>query len=124
MAAGSLGDLLAATEAVGDDEPIGRSLADGWQQFEFSDRHRDVVFVFIPLEAEGAGHATASRSRSLEVDADAAQQRLFVRHLHDGLVMAVAVEQGLAFEARQGSSSGVAFEKLAEQKRLLAQGLG
>ena len=77
----------------------GGSFADGGQKFEFADRLRD--FVFVVLEAERAGHTAASRSWSLEVDADAAQQRFFGGHLHDGLVMAVPVQQSFAFEARQ-----------------------
>ena len=35
----ALGDLFAATETVGDDEPIGWRLADGRQEFEFADSH-------------------------------------------------------------------------------------
>ena len=58
VAVGALGDLLAATEAVGDDEPVGRGVADGGEEFEFADGHGDVVLVV--LEAEGSGHAAAS----------------------------------------------------------------
>ena len=76
------------------------------------------------LEAEGASHAAASRSGGLEVDADAAQQRFLGGHLHDGLVMAVSVQQRLALEVRQRRIPGVEFEKFAEQEGLLAQGLG
>ena len=74
MAIGLLGDLLAATETVGDDEPVGRSLADGGQKFEFADGFRDVVFLFF--EAEGSGHAAASGSRRGEIDAHALAERL------------------------------------------------
>jgi len=58
VAVGALGNLFAATEAVGDDEPVGRSAADSGEEFEFADGHGDVVLV--ALEAEGAGHAAAS----------------------------------------------------------------
>ena len=67
----SLGDLLAATEAVGDDQPVGRRPADGGKEFEFADGDRQVVLV--GLEAEGAGHAAAARGGALEVDAQAVQ---------------------------------------------------
>src|ERR1700721_2265015 len=100
----ALRDLLAATESVADDG----------EKFECANGRGDIVLVV--LEAEGSGHAAASRSGSLEVDADAAQQRLFGGHLHDGLVMAVTVEQSLAIELREGRIAGVVFQELAEQK--------
>src|SRR5579863_6630736 len=116
VAASPLGDLLAATEAVGDDQPVWRSFADGRQQFQFADSCRGLVFVV--LETEGAGHPAASRSRSLEVDADALKQRLLGSHLHDRFMVAVPMQQRLAFEARQGRVRGMQLEEFAEQKRL------
>ena len=95
---GALGDLLAATESVGDDQPVGGRVADGGEKFEFADGRGDVVLV--ALEAEGAGHAAASGSGLVEVDAEAAEEGFFGGHLHDGLVMAVSVEQGFAVELR------------------------
>src|ERR1700719_2226183 len=118
----ALRDLLATTESVGDDEPVGGRVANSREKFEFANGRGD--FVLVVLEAEGSGHATASRSRSLEVDADAAQEPLFGGHLHDGLVMAVSVEQRLALELREGRVAGVVFQKLAEQKRLPRESLG
>jgi hypothetical protein len=56
----------------------------------------DVVLVVVALEAEGAGHAAASGGGGLEVDADAVQEGFFGGHLHDGFVMAVAVEERFA----------------------------
>ena len=53
-----LGDLLAATESVGDDEPVVGGAADGGKKFEFSDSCGD--FVFVVLEAERSSHAAAS----------------------------------------------------------------
>ena len=108
----ALGDLFAATEAVGDDEPVGRGLADGGEQFDFADGNGHVIF--IRLEAEGAGHAAAAGSRAVEVDAEAAQDGLFRRHLHQRLVMAVAVENSLAIKTGRREMRGVSFEKFAE----------
>src|ERR1700728_339576 len=119
---GSLPDLLAATESVGDDEPVRGRFTHCGQKFEFADGRGD--FIFVVLKAERAGHPTASRSWSLEVDADSPQQRLLGSHLHDGLVMAVSVQQCLALVAREWTIPGVAVEKLAEQKCLPGQGLG
>src|ERR1700721_2549086 len=79
VTAGALGNLLAATESVGDNEPVGGRTAAGGGELEVADGGRDVVF-FV-LETEGAGHAAASGSWSREVDADAAQERLFGGHL-------------------------------------------
>src|SRR5580704_8194407 len=59
-----LGNLLAATETVGNDEPVSRSLANGGQQFKFADGFRNFVFVFF--KAERSGHAAASRRRRCE----------------------------------------------------------
>lgn len=45
-----LSDLFAATEAVGDDQVMGRSGADGRKEFQFADRHGDIVFVRFEAE--------------------------------------------------------------------------
>src|SRR5258708_6382218 len=68
----TLGDLLAATEAVGDDEPVSRGSANGGKKFELADCHGDVVL--FALEAEGSGHAATSRGRALEIDPEAVQK--------------------------------------------------
>ena len=111
-----MGDLFAATETVGNDEPVGWRLADGGKKFEFADGDGD--FVLIWFKTEGAGHAAATGSRSVEVDADAAQDGLFGGHLHQGFVMAVAVEDRFAIELGQRDMRGVSFEEFAEQESL------
>src|ERR1700722_3421689 len=116
LTASPLGDLLAATEAVGDDQPVRRGLAYRRQQFQFTDRHGDVVLVV--LEAEGTGHSAAAGSRRLKIDSYAVQKRLFGGHPHDRLVMAVSVQQGLAFKAGQGRIAGLAVEKFDKQERV------
>ena len=45
MAIGALRDLLAATEAIGDDQTVWRSFPNCGQKFQFADRDRDFVFV-------------------------------------------------------------------------------
>src|ERR1700688_985474 len=77
-----LRDLLAATETIGDDEPVRWSAADGWKTLEFAARLRNLVFIFF--EAESSSHAAASGSGSSEVYAQALQHSFFRRHLHDG----------------------------------------
>ena len=114
-----LGDLFAATEAVGDDQAVGRGLADGGQEFQFADRHRDVVFLFV--EAERAGHAAAARRRGAPVDAHFAEDRLLIGHFHERLVMAVAVDEGLDRELRKLKVGGFLFQKLAQQEGLPGQ---
>src|ERR1700678_3362344 len=96
MTVGFLGNLLAATEAVGDDQPVSRRLPHCRKKFELADGPRD--FVLVLLEAERASHAAASRSRRRELDAHALQDGFFGGHLHDGLVMAMAVDQSAALE--------------------------
>ena len=117
----ALGDLFAATETIGDDEPVCGSVADGRQEFEFADGDGDVVFV--GFEAEGAGHAATSRSRAGEVDAQAAQDGLLGGHLHNGFLVAVAVQERFAMELGQRKIFGVGFEKFAEKKSLARKGL-
>ena len=43
---GFLGNLFAAAKSVGDDEPVGRSLAHGGQQFEFANAFEISYFSF------------------------------------------------------------------------------
>lgn len=117
----TLGDLLAATETVGNDEPIGWCLADGGEQFQFSDGDGDIVLLGI--EAERAGHTAASGSGAVEVDADAAQDGLFGGHLHQRFLMAMAVEDRWTIEAGRRKVWGVGFEEFAKQEGLPGEGL-
>jgi hypothetical protein len=97
LAARALGDLFAATEAVGNDQPVCGGSADGRHKLKFADGDGDIVFV--GFETERASHAAASGGWALEVDAEAAQDGLFGSHLHQGFLVAVAVEERLAIEA-------------------------
>jgi hypothetical protein len=118
-----LGDLLAAAEAVGDDEPVCWSLADGGEELEFADGLGDFV-VLAAMEAEGSGHAATSGSWGGEINTETTEERFFGGHLHERLVMAVAVDQGFAIQLRQSCVRGdFLLEEFAEQERLTAQGL-
>src|SRR5262249_42901628 len=99
MTVAALGDLFAAAEAVGDDPGVSRRAADGWQTLEFADRQRNVIFV--GYKAEGARHSAATRRRGLNVQTKAAQKLFLGRHLHDGFLVAMAMEQSCAGKLRQ-----------------------
>jgi hypothetical protein len=120
VAVSELGDLFAATEAVGDDEAFWRRVADGGEKFEFSNGGGD--FVFVMMEAEGAGHAAAAGGGRVEIDANAAEERFFRSHLHERFVMAVSVEEGFAVQA--GKLDLVGLQEFAQQESLLREGAG
>ena len=124
VAIGLLSNLLAATKTIGDNEPVGWSFADCGQQFEFADGFRDVVFFF--LEAERSRHAAAAGSGRGEVDPHAAEHRLLGGHLHDRLVVAMAMDKSTARKSgkRKGIVIRALLEKFAEQEDLLRESLG
>jgi len=72
---GRLGDLLAAAEAVGDDQGVGRRLAHRRQQRKLGAAHRHFV-ALAALEAESPGHPAAAGLEHPGVDAEAVQQIL------------------------------------------------
>lgn len=74
----ALANLLAAAEAVGDHQPVGRRFADGGEEFEFPDGGGDVIFV--GLKAERPGHPAAAGSWCLEIEAHPAEDRLLGVH--------------------------------------------
>ncbi len=86
-------DLLAATEAIGDDQSFRICLTYCRQEHPFSNglRHR----IFFLLKAKRSRHSTATRVQRLQVRAHLAQQLLFVRHLHDCFVMAMSMKEQL-----------------------------
>ena len=122
-AAGVLRDLLAATEPVSDEDGLGRGGADGGQQNAFAEGLGD--FKFVMLEAEGAIHAAAAGVEQVNVGAGAAEEGELVGHLHQGLVMAMALDDDFAAGMLGGlEAGGVADKKLAEQEGLVAEALG
>jgi len=118
---GFLSDLLTAAEAVGKDEPVGWSVADRRQEFEFADGDRDIIFVVF--EPERPGHAAATGGRGLIVESHPTQDGLLGAHLQDRLVMAVSVNQRFAFEARKGDKVFVIVEELAQEEGLPREAL-
>jgi hypothetical protein len=98
MAGRVLGNLLPAAEPIGDDQPVVRGLADCGEEFQFSDGLGD--FVVLGVEAKGSGHTAASRGWAREADAEAVEERFLGGHLHDGFVVAMAVEHGFAVYLR------------------------
>jgi hypothetical protein len=114
---GFLRNLLAATEAIGHDQPIGRSLADGGQKFEFANGFRDAIFFFF--EAECSSHAAAPGGGGGEGDAHAVENSFFRSHLHNGFVMAMSVNERSARQPGQGEISGVLLKKFTQEEDLL-----
>src|SRR3954469_1196450 len=121
-AAGLLGDLLAATEARGNDQGVLRSLAHGGEEHLLAHRDRDVVALPL-LEAEGAGHAAAAGVEHLQIEPEIAQHLHRVVHVEDRFLMAMAVEQGLALQLRE-IDRVLLDEEFAEGEDLAAQALG
>src|SRR4029079_18491007 len=73
-AIGGLGDLLPATESVGDDDRVLSRLAHLRQQHALADLYGNIV---VPLfKSEGAGHAAATRVEQLVVQPERIQQLL------------------------------------------------
>src|SRR6185437_4165270 len=94
----ALRDLLAATVAVGHDEAIGSCRAHRGQKNELADLHGQAGLV--ALEAERARHPATSGVKQLVVDAYLAQHGLVGVHRHHGFLMAMAVDDRAAREAR------------------------
>src|SRR6201997_720263 len=122
VAVRGLANLLAAAESVGDHQPVWRSLADGGEEFEFADGGGDVVL--FGFKSERAGHAATAGSWRLEIKADAGEDCLFGIHFEDGLVVTMAVDDGLAPELRERAQHAVAVKKFAEEVALPRETLG
>jgi len=90
MAIGALGDLLAATEAVAMMSVSGEAARTAGEEFD-SPMSRETGTFF--LEAKRPGHATASRGGSMEVEAETSEDGFFGGHLHNRLVVTVAVDE-------------------------------
>ena len=119
MAARRLDDLLAAAEAIGDDQRVPGGRPHRRQQDALPTLDRDIVVVF--LEAEGSGHAAAARVQDGDVQAQPREHGLLVRQPHNGFVVAVAVHHGLTRQLRWLIARHLVDQKLAEQERLPAE---
>ena len=124
---GELIDLLAATEAIGDDDGGWGGGLESGKQAIVRDGLRDLEF--IGFEAEGAGHAAASGLDGLDRCAGLAEERDFAgRAAEDGFVMAVAVQQNVrALEAPRDEIGReirrLGGEEIGEKPDLPAQAL-
>src|SRR5690349_13382179 len=78
----------------------------------------------LALEAERPGHAAAARIEQVVIEAYAVEDARLVVHLHHRLMMAMAMNDGAARQARQLEISGSLFKKFAEQEGLMAQAPG
>ena len=121
MSTRALSYLFATTETVGNDEPVGWSLANRRHEFKLANGNRDVIFV--PLEAEGSSHPAASRSGTPEIDAQTRKNGLFRRHLHERFLMAVTVEDRFPLDMRQRKIVRTGHQEFAQQKSLAGQSL-
>ena len=96
LAVGGLGNLLAATKAVRDDERLLVSLAHGREQLMLAYGQRHVVVA--GLKAKGTGHTAAPGVEHLIVETEPGEHLGFSVHAHDGLAMAVSVHDRLALQ--------------------------
>src|SRR5580700_7972848 len=90
--AGPVGYLLPAGDAGRRDDRVVRLRADGGEQAQLADAHRQLVM--LRLEAERPGHSAAAGVDLDDLGArDAAQQRHGDSSPRERLLMAVPVEQ-------------------------------
>src|SRR5713101_8302134 len=117
----TLGNLLLATEAIGNNQVVGRSVSDRREKLQFADGDRNIILIFF--KAKRPCHPAASRCRSIVVDAHPSQDRLLVGHLHNGFVMTMAMNQRLSGKPRQMKMLRFLLQKFAQQKGLPRQPL-
>lgn len=120
---GILGDLLSATEAVGDEDVAGRSGSDGGKEDALGQNLGDCKLFFF--EAKGSGHAAASGVEDGDLGTRTLEKLDLGLHLRQRFLVAVAVQDdGAAGERGRLIIWRVAKEKIAEEEGLLAQVLG
>src|SRR5436305_14657139 len=107
-AAGRLGDLGAAAEAVGEERGGGIGAADGGEEGALGDGER--YMVMVAGEAESAGHAAAAGVEEAGLGAEAGEERTVGREPHHRVVMAVRVDEHRAGRVERGETDGVAAE--------------
>ena len=121
MTAGQLRDLLAATEAVSDEDRGRAGRLHSGQQALAGDGLRN--FKFVGFKAEWARHSATASLNEIDVRSGSAEKRdLTRRAAKDGLVMAVTVDQDVcASEAARGKLRCAFGEPVGEQPDILAQ---
>ena len=98
--AGGLADLLAAAEAVGDDERVCVGGAHSRQQHAFGTAHRYLVLVRV--ETERSGHATAAGIKNLVIETEVPRHLPVSIRLQDRFSVAVRMDDRRPLELRQG----------------------
>jgi len=111
-AAGQPGDLLPATEPVGNDQRGGVGISDGRQQNALA--HRDRHVIVSGLEAERTRHAATAGIENLEIEPEPPQQVVLIPEAHDVIMMAVLLHQGLAAEPGRTEMGRPPLQELAE----------
>ena len=91
LAIRGLRDLLVAAESVGHDQRVLRDGPDGGQKDSLARLHGDVVVT--RLKTERPRHPAAARLGNVDIQSDPAQYLQFVVHLHQRLVVAMAVDK-------------------------------
>lgn len=89
--ASALPDLFTATEAVRDDECFLCGASNGRQQDSLTDGLRDIELV--TFKSEWSRHSAAAGIWTLQYRSRAAEQGLFVAHLHQRFVMTMTVQE-------------------------------
>ncbi len=111
LASSELTDLLAATEAIGDDDGHGSCGPDSRQQTVFGNLFGNLELV--RLKSKRAGHAAAAGLDGFDRGAGLAQQGYFTGwSAEDRFVVAVAMKQNL----RSGKSTGPELRSLGGEK--------
>jgi len=90
VSSSALLNLFAATEAVGDDEPIGGRVPYCRQQFKFANRDRNRILFFF--KSEGSSHSATSGRRHFVIHPEPPQNRFLICHLQGRLLMAMPVD--------------------------------
>ena len=119
---GTLANLFTATESIGDDKRLIRLLANRRQQHPLSDGLRD--FELISFKSECSGHSATTGVEEIHVRAHATEQRHFVGHFHQRLVMTMSLNDYFAFEWRGFIAAGVVLQEFAQKKGLGPQLFG
>ncbi len=76
------------------------------------------------LEPEVPGQSAASRVEQIGLDADGVEEAQVGVHVHDRLVVAVALDDRVGGEPRRLPVRGVTLEELSERERVVAEAAG
>jgi hypothetical protein len=106
-----LRDLLAAAEAVGNNESITVRLADSRQQSSLP--HFPGYFVMLFLKTKRTGHTATARIENFVMEAEPFENFLLLVKSHYRAVMTVSLHKGFAVEFGHGIIFDFFFKKFA-----------